>query len=262
MKRLLLFVLWGTLCLIQWGCQETTPAQPQLKVGMDPAIGFPFIYRLEENNKWGGFEYEIADYISRETAHELNIVEVRWEKLLESVAKGEIDLALNAIEKPASPENMELPENIAFTEHYYTAYQKLTVPTSDTFTYGLSDLKGKKVGVIDSSVSQVLLETLNQLKNTNIEVVTFPKPEPLFEALKTKKLNATLTERALASWFSWKSEVIKLTGDPITSAIPYVGVVRKDNKALLSKVNKVLNDAKKDPDFQNIFNKWHVSIKQ
>jgi len=234
---------------------------------MDPNIGKPFIYKLEPTAKtassdnYGGFEFEIVRYLARKLNKKLEIKELAWEKLLESVSKKEVDLALNAIEKPEA-NNPQLPAGLLFTEHYYTAYQQLVVRKADTFTYNLSDLKGKKVGVIRDSVSQILLDDLNRLKEAGIGVQAYDEPETLFQDLAQSRLNGVLSERALAGWYLWTVPGLRLTGEPITPETPYVGVVQAENKELLEQINQVMRKALKDPVFMKIFSKWHVSIRR
>ena len=231
---------------------------------MDPHLGRPFVYRVENSDAWGGFEVEIVRYLAGKLGRKLELVAVSWDDLPAAVASDKIDLALNAIEKPQSEQVTEhpLPEHVSFTEHYYTAFQQLVVRKKDSFTYNLSDLKGKKVGVIRDSVSQILLDDLNRLKQAGLKVVAYEAPERLFQDLAAAKLHAVLSERALAGWFIFKVSGLRLTGEPITAETPYVGLVHQENQRLREQLNSILRAARKDPAFIQIFSRWHVSIKR
>lgn len=264
LSRLLGILLPSLLLVFLAGCPPKQPdpatQATRLSVGLDPNIGRPFVYKIETAEKYGGFEYEVLKYLAQKLGKKLEIKEIAWEKLLESVSHKEIDLALNAIEKPLA--NPNLPPNLAFTEHYYTAFQQLTVRKSDKFTYNLSDLRKKKIGVIAESVSQVLLDDLNRLKEAGIQVKPYDDPNTLFQDLAQSRLNAVLSERALASWYQSKVQGLRLTGEPITPETPYVGVVHSENRALLKQLNTALKAARKDPAFMKIFAKWHMSIRR
>lgn len=224
---------------------------------MDPRIGEPFVYQPAKD-QYGGFEVDISRYVADKLGRPLEIVSVRWPQLPETVRNKKADLALNAIEKPAQA----LPE-LSHTDRYYTAYQQLTVTKKDKFTYSLSDLKGKKVGIVEGSVAQLLLQELNKLKQAKIAVKSFATPQAAFDALASGQIQATFTERAFASWFSWqKKGLIRLTGDPVTAETPYVALIRADNSELKKSVNEILVKARKDPAFKKIFDKWHVSIRR
>lgn len=225
---------------------------------MDSRVGIPLVYKIAEG-QFGGFEVEIGHYLGQKLHRKVQIVDVDWDKLEETVRKKKADLALNAIEKPL---DNAIPAGLAYTAHYYTAFQQLAVHAEDKFTYNLSDLKGKKVGVVTDSVGALLLQELNRLKHAEIQIVTYDTPAAVFKALVGKEVMATLTERAFASWYSWKDKEVRLTGEPITSEIPYVGMVRADNSELLEHINAILLDVGKDPDFRAIFDKWHVGIKR
>lgn len=270
MKRWLYWAL-PLLLLLLGGCPQNRDSESQeriLTVGMDPHIGRPFIYPIESGiagqnapKRYGGFEVEIVEYLARKLNKKLEIREVSWEKLLQEVSRQKIDLALNAIEKPQL-NTPQLPPHLAFTEHYYTAFQQLVVRKKDTFTYNISDLRGKKVGVLRDSVSQVLLDDLNRLKNAGLQVVPYDDPEPLFADLALSRLSGILSERALAGWYIWKEPGLRLTGEAITPETPYVGVVHSQNQELLQQINQILQNGRKDPAFMQIFSKWHVSIRR
>ena len=257
-RQLLGLLLGGAMGLSTCAPSASNPGEKPLVVAMDPAIGSPFVYEAAKD-QYGGFEVDLGKYLAEKLNRPFRVQTGKWGTLPELVRRKKADLALNAIEKPV---DANAPEGLRFTEPYYTAYQKLAVHNDDNYTYNLSDLKDKKVGVIEHTVAALLLQELNRLKKSDIDIVTYATPEELFEALSTKAVTATLTERAVASWFAWKYKTIKLTGDPITTPLPYVGLVRQDDAELKTEIDKILKNATQDPNFQAIFDKWHVSIKR
>lgn len=256
------FVLFGILLILLSACpsQSENSDTVLLKVAMDARIGKPFVYSLGQEGGFGGFEVDVCQYLANKLGRKLEIVNTPWDKLPESLHKKKVDLVLNAIERPL--DGGSAPQDLAFTAHYYTAYQQLTVSSKDEFTYNLSDLKGKKLGVVKDSIGVLLIQELNRLKQSKIQLLTYDSPEQVFDALRKKELAAALTERAIASWFAWKDEALRLTGEPITDEIPYVGLVHQDNSQLLSEINRILQEARKDTEFLALYDKWHVSIKR
>lgn len=257
MRQLFGWFLAGALLLS--ACAPAASDTPKALVfAMDPALGTPFVYEASAKN-YGGFEVDLGKYIATKLERPFQVQTGSWGSLPELVRRKKADIALSAIEKTT---DASVPKALQFTAPYYTAYQKLTVHADDNYTYNLSDLKGKKVGVVKHSVGALLLEELNRLKKSQIEIKAYETPEALFSALFKKEVTATLTERAVASWHAWKNKDLKLTGDAITTPLPYVGLVRAEDQELLKAVNDILTQAVKDPEFQKIFDKWHVSIKR
>lgn len=248
----------GVFFMLSACAPRAVDATKALVVAVDPAIGSPFVYQAA-TEQYGGFEVDLCKYLAEKLGRPLKIQSGQWGELPEMVRRKKVDLVLNAIEKPVTG---DAPKGLSFTEPYYTAYQKLAVHNEDNYTYNLSDLKAKKVGVVLNSIGALLLQELNRLKKSEISIVTYTTPDELFAALANKEVMATLTERAVASWYAWKSKQIKLTGDAITTPLPYVALVRTDNAELLASVNAILKTAGQDPAFQAIFDKWHVSIKR
>ncbi len=248
----------GVVFMLSACAPRAVDATKALVVAVDPAIGSPFVYQAA-TEQYGGFEVDLCKYLAEKLERPLKIRSGQWGELPEMVRRKKVDLVLNAIEKPVTG---DAPKDLSFTEPYYTAYQKLAVHNEDNYTYNLSDLKAKKVGVVLNSIGALLLQELNRLKKSEIGIVTYTTPDELFAALANKEVTATLTERAVASWYAWKIKQIKLTGDAITTPLPYVALVRTDNAELLASVNTILKTAGQDPAFQAIFDKWHVSIKR
>lgn len=248
-------MLW--LCVILTACSSQLESNV-LKVAMAPDIGSPYVYSPKEE-QYGGFEVEIAEYLAQKLKRPLKIIPMPWKQLASSIQKKQADIAISAIEKPGK--GLE-PKELIATEHYYTAYQQLAVPKKDKFTYNLSDLKGKKVAVVEHSVSQLLLEELNKLKQAKIQILSYSNPQEVFNTLKTGKAQAALTERAFAGWFVWREKNLRLTGEPITQETPYVGLMHKDQGQLKQEIDQILKQGFKDPAFKKIFDKWHVSIRR
>lgn len=248
----------GAVLLLSTCAPAPTDTPKALVFAMDPALGSPFVYEASPKN-YGGFEVDLGKYIAAKLERPFQVQAGAWASLPDLVRRKKADVALSAIEKTT---DASAPKALQFTGPYYTAYQKLAVHGDDNYTYNLSDLKGKKVGVVMNSVGALLLEELNRLKKSQIEIKAYQTPEALFAALSKKEVTATLTERAVASWYAWKISNIKLTGDAITTPLPYVGLVRAEDEELLAAIDEILKKAVKDPEFQQIFDKWHVSIKR
>lgn len=171
---------------------QTGSSSASLRVGMDTHLGLPFIAPLENETVYTGFEYDLAEYLATKLGRSLEIVDTPWERLLERLSAGKADLVLSSMEKPSQRQE----QTFLYSTHYYTTYQKLSVRSDDNFTYNLSDLKGEKVGVIEGSVSELLIEDLNKMKNAAIQLQPFLEPQGMFEALAAGELIPLVSSKA------------------------------------------------------------------
>lgn len=226
----------------------------KLRVAVDANTGFPFVHFNRDIEAYGGFEYDVAEYIAQKFNAKLEILPTSWEELLPVLKEGKADIVLNGIEEP---EKHDKKSNFLFSKPYYVSHQQIMVPKSDNFTYNLSDLDKKKVGVIQSSAASAMLDELNRLKGTKISLIHYPKPEPMFSALGEGDIDALLTERAIGSWFSWQNEKVKNTGEKILEH-SYVVAMRETDTRLFRRLNYILEQAPEDKAFKAIEKKWHL----
>lgn len=235
----------------------TLPIATVLKVGMDPHLGLPFIQKITRAQQvsYGGFEVDVIQFLAQKLKRQIQIVEVPWDKLLEAVQTGQVDMALNALEKPIKA---NIYPDVRYSSHYYSSFQQLVILKQDNFTYNLSDLKGKSIGVVKNSTAEALLKELNPLKKANMDIRRFPDPSTLFSALVQRKIKAVLADRAVAQWYKWKYPVLKLTGDRILES-PFVIAIHQNQSELLKQINQQLKENARKPDFISIFVRWHLS---
>ena len=225
----------------------------KLVVAADVNTGFPFVHKNKELDAYGGFEYDVAEYLANQLQVKLEIVPTPWDQLLQSFKDNKIDIVLNGIEKPEDGSS----QDILYSKPYYISHQQIIVPKKDSFTYNLSDLDKKKVGVIQSSVASAMLDELNRLKGTKISVQNYQMPQPMFEDLNKGDIDALLTERAIASWFGWQKGSLKLVGDKILQH-SYVVAIRHLDTKLFKKINTIFEKAPEDEVFKAIEKKWHL----
>lgn len=235
----------------------TPPSTTVLKVGMDPHLGLPFIQKTMRGQQvsYGGFEVDVIQFLAHKLKRQIQIVEVPWDKLLEAVQTGQVELALNALEKPI---NANVYPDVRYSSHYYSSFQQLVILKQDNFTYNLSDLKSKAIGVVKNSTAEALLKELNPLKKANMDIRRFPDPSALFAALVQRKVKAALADRAVAQWYKWKYPVLKLTGDRILES-PFIIAIHQSQSELLKQINQQLQQNARKPDFISIFVRWHLS---
>jgi polar amino acid transport system substrate-binding protein len=126
-------------------------ATPVLKWGGDAQGGAPYVFQDPmDPNRLVGFEVDLAGELARRLGMEARPVHGAWDKLLELLARGDFDIALNGIEVADEKKRVAL-----LSRPYFTAAEKLSVRRGDAAApRSLEALKGRKVGTLPGSLAE------------------------------------------------------------------------------------------------------------
>jgi len=124
---------------------DSIRARGELRWGADAFGGAPYVFQDPmDPNHLIGFEVELADAIARSLNVRARPIEGAWDKLLELLARGDFDVALNGIEVADEKRRVCL-----LSRPYYAAVERLTVRRGDPAApRRLEALAGRKVGTL------------------------------------------------------------------------------------------------------------------
>src|SRR5262245_16195112 len=118
-----------------------------LRWGGDQSGGGPYIFEGSDR-KLTGFEVDLTAYLAKELGVRDEFIQSEWDKLLDRLERGDMDLVLNGVEW--SPER---DERFASTVPYYVYKLQLLVRKGDASIRNWGDLAGKRIGVLESSAA-------------------------------------------------------------------------------------------------------------
>jgi polar amino acid transport system substrate-binding protein len=124
--------------------------------GADAHGGAPFVFQdPHDPSRLIGFEVELADAIAVRLGVRARMVQGPWDKLLDLLARGDFDLAMNGLEYSEDKKGAVL-----LSSPYYVAAQRLTVKRGEPQApRNLDDVKGKAIGCLPGSHAQRMLES-------------------------------------------------------------------------------------------------------
>ena len=199
-KKIMAVIIVGAFGMMAVGCGNSNSAGEgkdkvseikeagKLVVGMSADYA-PYEYHalIDGKDQIIGFDVDIAQAIADDMGVELELKEMNFDSLVESVKAGLIDMTISGM--TPKPERLEA---VDFSDIYYKADQAFLVQASDKGTYKtLADLEGKKVGAqmgslqadIASGIKDAdvkLLADVNtlilELKNGNIDALIIEAP--------------------------------------------------------------------------------------
>ena len=199
-------------------------------VGVDNAWE-PFDF-INENGNHDGMSADYLQVISNKTGIHFAIAKhEKWSDVLEAAKAQKLDMiAAIAFSK-------EREKYLYFSKPYMTYSLVLATAKKETFFYEISDFDGKRVGVIESYITEDILKE----QHPNIEVVTYPNLDALLAGLALHEVDAIFDNAVSMAYqirkHGYSHFKMVTIGEHKRSMT--MGVT-KNNKLLLSILNKAL----------------------
>jgi polar amino acid transport system substrate-binding protein len=228
------------------------PVPPVLRWGGDAEGGAPFVEAdPADPSKLRGFDVEIANLVARKLGRTPAFVQVAFQSLDQSAARGDFDLGLSGIED--TPQRRAA---LAVTVPYYEFREVLTVRAADAARIRtLADLRGRRVGTLAGTIAWDALVAAE--KRDGIAPVSYDDDVHPYEDLAKGRLDAVLLDHVLAA--RSVRRVAGLAIQPATIATGrYVAILARENAALRDRIDAILLEAMRDGTLKRIFEEWKV----
>ena len=198
-----------------------------------------------------GFDVEVAELIARGLGRTPQFVEVAFDRIDQSIARGDADIGLSGIEDTPTRR-----ATYAVTHPYYQFNEVLSVRSADAGQFRtLADLRGRRVGTLAGTIAYEIM--LSAEREHGITAVSYEDDVHPYSDLLIGRLDAVLLDNVLAGRRS------RTTPGFVTHAAPvavshYVGVLAPANVELRDRINRILAQAMQDGRLEAIFRKWNV----
>jgi polar amino acid transport system substrate-binding protein len=196
-------------------------------------------------NRLIGFEVELADALAARLSLRARPVPGAWDKLLELLARGDFDVALNGIEVAEEKKRIAL-----LSRPYYSAPERLTVRRSDSAApRTLAALAGRTVGTLPGSLAERIAT------EAKADVRTYEGgQDEIYADLKLGRTDAVLLDGPVASYYGFDDAFEQVEGD--FGHVDYAVALRPGEDAFLTQVNKALEALEHDGTLQHIYQRW------
>lgn len=229
---------------------------PSLSFGTDSSkkiiVGGDFDYKpytfLDSNGIAKGFDVDVIKYIAEKEGYNLEFQFSQWDKALEKLEKGKVDVLLG----------------ILYTEQRDSVYD-FTIPHSEEY-YGIfiregcsieeiSDLTDKEIIALDGDASVERFIKPMAFKENTVFVNSLPKAIHL---LSSGKCEAVLAPYSIGMETIEESGIknIEVVGPPILPSL-YRFAVKEGNTDLLSTLNDGIDNIKSTDKIEDFREKWH-----
>lgn len=209
---------------------------------------FEFHTMIDGKDEIVGFDIEIAKYIADELGVELEIKEMKFEKLLGGLSTGMLDIVIAGMNP-----DPEREKEANFTDIYYEANFAVLVNKENDFQIStLEDLEGKSIGVQIGTTQEDIAQT--QIKDGYVKSLS-SNPDIVMN-LKTKKIDCAIMELPVAESFADVNDNLMVVDNLIIdSESGGVAIaVKKENDKLTQKLNEILAEIKS----KGLIEKWLI----
>jgi polar amino acid transport system substrate-binding protein len=240
----LLFALAGPALADQW---QDIQQRKELRCATFADVA-PFAAPDVKTREMVGFDVDLCNAIARQFGVKAAVTPVSVEARVPEVKMGRVDITVANLAY-----TLGRAEQIQFSHPYYLAKEMLAVKASDPGN-SKADYKGKRLASTKGSTSEL------SIKMNGSEPVTFQDTGSAYMAVQQNKalgmVANTMTITKLVNQ-SKTGGAVELKMIPEPMAFQPIGVgMKKDEPALLAKVNEALLALDKAGEINRLWNKW------
>jgi len=250
MKQITTFVLIiAAVFSIMAGCstQSAEKKDKTLVIGIDDKFA-PMGFR-DENNNIVGFDIDYAKAAAKKMGYKVKFQPIDWSTKESELSSGRIDLIWNGYTITD-----DRKKKVLFTKPYLKNSQVVVTLANSKITK-LDDLTGKVVGLQSLSSAADALDA-SPIKDKIKKVTEFSDNVTALNDLKSGRLDAVVIDEVVINYYMTKEkDTFKVLDESLAPEEYGVGV-KKGNEALLTKLQKALDQMNEDGTAAEISKKW------
>ncbi|MBO5603827.1 MAG: amino acid ABC transporter substrate-binding protein [Acidaminococcaceae bacterium] len=246
-KKICLVLFSVLMMLLVVGCGNSGPKK--MVIGLDDNFA-PMGFR-NEKNEIVGFDIDLAREACKRAGMEVTFKPIDWSAKEAELNGKRIDAIWNCF--TINPEREKV---IQFSKPYINNSQVVAVPVKSNIQT-IADLKGKTVGVQDDSTGSYLLDgKYADLRKGLKEYKKYPDFAAAFLDIDSGRLDALVVDEILVRYYMKKApDKYRVLKEDLGKEVVGVGF-RKDDKEFAARIDKVLDEMKKDGTCKKISMQW------
>ena len=252
MKKVMVLLCALLMLVGAAGCgSSSTGSKPaekkELIVGTEPSFA-PFEFPDKQSGEITGFDMDLIKAMGKRAGFEkVTVKGMGFDALIPALDAGNIDVAIAGMSITDARK-----QKVNFTDSYYESGLMAIVKKDNNSIKSLDDLKGKTIAV---QLGTTGAEAAGKIEGATVK--TFDTSDTACLELKNGGADAVISDLPVLQYFLKQggSEYAKAVGEP-KKGDNYGIATAKKNKALCDKLNKALQDMKKDGEYQKIYDKW------
>jgi polar amino acid transport system substrate-binding protein len=229
------------------GSLSALRARGELRWGADSQGGAPYVFQDPmDPNHLIGFEVDLAAALADKLGVRARPVQGQWDQLLELLARGDFDVALNGIE--VADEKRRVCD---LTRPYYVAAERLTVRRGDDGApRSLEALRGRPAGTLPATLAERILI------RAGADVKTYDGGQnEIYDDLRIGRTSAVLLDEPVARYYGAIEPSLEVL-DGSFGEVRYAIAVKKDDTELREALDRALAELSRDGTLRKIYERW------
>ena len=239
MKKFVKSLLMGVLVL---SLSASAMAKDKIFVGTNAEFP-PFEYL--DKGEVTGFDIELVNELGKVMDADVKVLDMSFDGLLPALQMKKVDLVIAGMTATE-----ERKKTVSFTQPYYTASQVIIVKEGNNSIKSFDDLKGKKVAVMLGFTGDTIV---SEIEGVSIE--RFNAAYAGIMALQADKVEAVVLDSEPAKNYVKQNPGLVLA-EADAEQEEYAIALRKNDKALLEKVEKALAEIKANGTYDALIKKY------
>ncbi|MEI0563298.1 basic amino acid ABC transporter substrate-binding protein [Brachyspira pulli] len=247
MKKIIIFIMIiSSMIIVSCNNSKTSDASSSntdkpIYVGID--VDFPPFGYLD-NGKIAGFDYDIMNEVAKLSGLNVEFTHMQFNGLLPALQAKKIDVIIASMTVTEDRKQF-----VNFSEPYYVSSQVMLVHKDDDSIKTFDDLNGKNIGVVIGTTGDTIM---TEKEGVNVE--KFDTGASAVLALKSKKIAAVVFDKEPCKSFEKYNDDIKLVESDAVQE-NYAIAMRKDETALLEKINAGLSQIMTNGTYEKLIEK-------
>jgi len=229
------------------GCSnKSTSTAKVLKVGTDAGFA-PFEFQDEKSKEYVGFDIDLIKALGKQIGYEVQVQNLNFDGLIPGLDANNIDVAIAGMTITEARS-----QKVNFTKAYYKSGLTIVIKNNNNTINNFKDLEGKKIAVQIGTTGATEAK-----KITGAIVREFNNAPEAFMELKAGGVDAVVNDKPVNDYYiaTSGSKDAKAVGEPL-AAEDYGIATSKKNKELSDKLDKALDELKKNGEYDKIYVKW------
>lgn len=243
----LVLTLFIAACGNKDGANEKEKNDKVYKVGVDTTYP-PFEFK--EGDEYKGIDIDLINAIANNQGFEIELSPMDFGGIIPAMQANQLDLAIAGMSITD-----ERKKVVDFSTPYFDAGLTVVVKEDNASIKSVDDLKGKKVAVKKGTTGAKYAQ--DNAEKLGIQVVQFNDSPAMFQEVANGNAAALIEDYPVISYaIAQKDLGLKIVGDRLNGDQYGIAVLKGQNQDLLEKINKGLDELKKDGTYDKIINTY------
>ncbi|WP_342497616.1 transporter substrate-binding domain-containing protein [Bacillus sp. FSL R7-0672] len=251
MKKSMLLIMGLIVVLVMAACGSKSDSgsgegKGTYKIGIDTTYP-PF--EFEKGGNYEGIDVDLINAIAKDQDFKVKLEAMDFSGIIPAMQAGQLDVGMGGMSITD-----ERKKKVDFSDPYFDAGLTVVVK-KDSSIKSIDDLKGKKLAVKNGTTGAKFAS--DNADKYGYEVVQFNDSPSMFQEVSNGNADALIEDYPVITYAIAQQDLkLKTVGDRLNGDQYGISVMKGKNQDLLKKINKGLENLKKNGEYDKIIDKY------